>query len=340
MSRGKLFMIGLLLLVPLSGLLYLAADPGPDSSRVSHNRQRNGIWLQHAWFNEPQTPQRLADLGSQLREHGMRDLYLHVGPLNEEGEIPSYPPEVARTFLGGIREGVPGVRVFAWLGGIHVGSPRGKVNLRDETVVQAIADVSRELTTLGFDGVHLNIEPLEDGDPAFLALLDRVRSVLGEGKLLSVAAMKWRPFDLPHPWFRKWFWGSAYFREIGRVADQIVVMAYDTAIPFRRLYAWFVKHQTIQVTRALTEESASGGAPRCEVLIGLPTYDRATRVYDPEVESLDLGIRGVIAGLEDERSAREVFAGIAIYAHWVTDEQEWAVYRQLWGNPAPRGEGG
>ncbi|MBI5379950.1 MAG: hypothetical protein HZA23_07350 [Nitrospirae bacterium] len=332
-------MIGLFLLVPGSVLLYLASDTGPNPSSVSHNRQRNGIWLQHAWFSEPQTAQRLAELGSQLREHGMRDLYLHVGPLNEDGGIPPYPPEVARTFLGGIREAVPGVRVFAWLGGIPVGSPRGKVDLQDETVTQAIADRARELTTLGFDGVHLNIEPIEDGDPAFLALLERVKGALGEGKLLSVAAMKWKPFNLPHPWFRKWFWISAYFRDVGRTADQVVVMAYDTAIPFRRLYAWFVKQQTIQVTRALDEESASGGAPRCEVLIGLPTYDRATRVYDPEVENLEQGIRGVIAGLEDERSAREVFAGIAIYAHWVTDEQEWAVYRQLWGNQGAQ-EGG
>ena len=45
----------------------------------------------------------------------------------------------------------------------------------------------------GFDGVHLNVEPVDDGNDEFLALLRALRTAVGPSRLLSVSAIRPAP---------------------------------------------------------------------------------------------------------------------------------------------------
>ena len=48
-----------------------------------------------------------------------------------------------------------------------------------------VAEV-RGLVDEGFDGVHLNVEPVDDGNDEFLALLRALRTAVGPGRVLSL----------------------------------------------------------------------------------------------------------------------------------------------------------
>lgn len=281
--------------------------------------------MAHSWFEEYHSNEEIAELGKRLKDYDMKYIYIHAGPLNGNGGIPPYSKEISEGFISRIKEVNPDLKVLAWIGGTNKAF-RGRVDLGSGKVIEGISRVSKELTLVGYDGVHINIEPLTDGDRNFLVLLSSIRKEIGDRKTLSVAAMKWRYFNLPHIWHSKWFWGSEYYKEIGRLVDQLVVMTYDTAIPFKKIYIWYVKNQTVRVTNAVFGLRNNGP----EVLIGLPAYEESRLTHRPEVENIENGLYGVIAGLLDNESNKSSFGGIAIYSYWVMNEKKWKGYLRLW----------
>jgi len=322
MKKFLLIISFLSILIIVSYLLY---SPIPGVNGSLFNKHRNGVWMAHSWFEEYHSREEISELGKSLKEYDMRYIYIHVGPLDMDGGIPSYSEEIARRFIKIIKETNPELKVLAWIGGTNKAF-RGKVDLGVREVVDAISRTSKELVDLGFDGIHINIEPLRDGDRNFLDLLDSIRKEIGGQKILSVAAMKWRFFNLPHIWHSKWFWGSEYYREIGKVVDQLVVMAYDTAIPLRKFYIWYVKNQTINITNTVTGLRNHGP----EILIGLPAYEDSRLTHRPDIENIENGLYGVIAGLMDQKSNKYSFGGVAIYSYWVMDDRKWRDYLRLW----------
>lgn len=304
---------------------YSLYSPIPEVNGNLFNKHRNGVWMAHSWFDEYHSKDEIRELGNRLKEYDMKYIYLHVGPLNRDGGIPLYSEENSKDFIRGIKMVNPELMVLAWIGGTNKAFG-GKLDLGHQKVIDEISRVSKEFILLGFDGIHINIEPLNDRDSNFLNLLRSIKKEIGDQKILSVAAMKWRFFNLPHIWHSKWFWGSEYYKEVGRLVDQLVVMVYDTAIPFKKIYIWYVKNQTVNITKT----TAGLYNPGPEILIGLPAYDERRLTHRPEVENIENGLYGVIAGLMDERSNKSSFGGVAIYSYWVMDEKEWKSYLMLW----------
>ena len=79
-----------------------------------------------------------------------------------------------------------------WVGGLRVGYKRqrpGSVDLGDLGQRQRIVAECRGLIDEGFDGVHVDIEPIDDGNVEFLALLRALRTAVGQGHLLSLSAI-------------------------------------------------------------------------------------------------------------------------------------------------------
>lgn len=321
----KKFLLIIFFIFILVIAVYLLYSPVPETNGSLFNKHRNGVWMAHSWFDEYHSKEEISELGRRLKEYDMGYIYIHVGPLNEDGGIPPYSEEIAKGFINGMKEINPELKILAWIGGTNRAF-RGKVDLGSRKVIDEISRVSKELILLGFDGIHINIEPLTDGDRNFLNLLFSIRNVIGDQKILSVAAMKWRFFNLPHIWHSKWFWGTRYYRDIGRVVDQLVVMAYDTAIPLKKLYIWYVKNQTINITSAV----AGLRNPGPEILIGLPAYEESRLTHRPEIENIENALYGVIAGLMDEESNKSSFGGVAIYSYWVMDNEKWKSYLRLW----------
>jgi hypothetical protein len=119
-------------------------------------------------------------------------------------------------------------------------------------------------------------------------------------------------------------WSTEYYRRVALLADQIVVMAYDTAIPTPGLYRRYVAY----AAQAGTEAILKAGS-RARLLMGVPTYDETGLMHRGSVETPENAILGIVAGLRG-LGGGGTFEGVALYAEWTTDPAEWAVYESLW----------
>ncbi len=69
--------------------LNFTGDPG-DGTRT---RGRDAIWLGHAWVDGRKKDADLAAFAARIKGTGIKDLYVHAGPLEHDGTLPdsSYP---------------------------------------------------------------------------------------------------------------------------------------------------------------------------------------------------------------------------------------------------------
>ena len=151
------------------------------------------------------------------------------------------------------------------------------------------------------------------------------RELMPDGKKISVALAEFIPESIV--WLTKKtkdfknYNSEVNYRNVAQYSDQIVVMVYDTGLQKEWLYRNLVSEQTIWLSRLL---------PDVELFVGIPSYDDNVTGEPQEVENIENGVLGVIDGLNNVRSDEEVFAGLAIYAYWETDEEEWDIYQNNW----------
>ena len=321
----RLFRILLVVVVLGAGAgAYLAYAPYGDVGTHPFNQDRNAVYLEHKWLEKDQTVADMERLFTRLREHGVLYAYPHVIPFNGAGRLPVHNREQMRLFLATSRRGHPELKVLPWVGGLRVGYRRsraGTVDLADLGQRQRIVAECRGLMDEGFDGVHVNVEPVNNGNVEFLALLRALRTAVGPDRTLSVSAI--RPGPVHVSIAPNFFWTREYYSRVAGLADQIVVMSYDTALftapLYRRYLAW--------VSSTLTHKLSDGSTAR--VLVGVPTYDDTNLMHRPGVETLDNALQGVVAGLRGVGGGG-TFEGVAVYAEWTTDEAEWATFDRVW----------
>ena len=100
-------------------------------------------------------------------------------------------------------------------------------------------------------------------------------------------------------------------------------MTYDTGMWMPRAYVALVASSTERITRAVAEANSA-----CEVLVGLPTYGPGLRAHNPYAENLRMGLKGVRESSPDSRS----FAGVALFADYTMEPEEWADFGRWWAN--------
>ena len=66
--------------------------------------------------------------------------------------------------------------------------------------------------------------------------------------------------------------------------------------------------------------------------MGVPSYEDQRWGFHPEAENVRSGIRGIQKGLASFDTPELQHFGIAIYAEWTTDQDEWDIYKQEWLN--------
>jgi hypothetical protein len=115
---------------------------------------------------------------------------------------------------------------------------------------------------------------------------------------------------------------------VAPLVDQLVIMAYDTALPTPAAYRRYLRWSTASVAGAL---DASGSDAR--VLMGVPTYDSYGFMHRAGVETPENALLGIVAGLRG-LGAGGTFEGVALYAEWTTDARDWGVYERRWRNRA------
>lgn len=288
------------------------------------NKGHNAVWIGHEWVGQYKSNEEVAGLVENLRKHKIDTVFVHTGPIREDGTIDPVTFTYAVNFLEKARATDGGIHYQAWLGQI-----RNKINLDEGGIRAEIAKQSVVLTkVVGFDGIHFDIEPVWDEDEAFISLLKETREVLPEAKKISVALAEFIPSSFV--WLVKNFRElenyntQINYRNVAKYADQVVAMAYDTSIKKPWFYRWLVQEQTIWLTDLLDGR---------EVFIGIPAYDKVTENFDPQVENVENvenGLRGIVAGLNNIRSEKDNFAGVAIYPYWEIEEEEWRTFENLW----------
>lgn len=320
---------GALVATALALVVYLGYAPAGDAAPHPFNHDRNAIWLEHRWLERGRSAEETEALFASLARHGVHYVFPHLIPFATSGRLPVDNREPMRAFLAAARRTVPDLKVLPWVGGLRVGYRRqrtGTVDLADLGQRQRIVAECRSLMDEGFDGIHLDIEPVDDGNVDFLALLRALRTAIGPDRILSLSAIRPGPLSLPVA--RNFFWTPRYYARVSAAADQVVVMTYDTGLPTPASYRRYVSYAAACVTRALA-------GSRSRVLLGIPTYDETGLMHRAGVETPENAILGVVAGLRG-LGAGGTFEGVALYAEWTTDDGEWGAYERLWrGSAAP-----
>jgi hypothetical protein len=310
-------------------LLYFAFTPVGDFAPHPFNHDRNAVWLEHRWLERRQPDAETEALLARLHARGIAYVFPHVIPFDTAGRLPPHDREQMRAFLAAARRVSPDMKVLPWIGGLRRGYKRhrpGTVELGDLAQRQRMVAEARGLVDEGFDGVHLDVEPVDDGNDEYLALLRAMRTAVGTGHVLSVSAIRPAPVGLPRA--PNFAWSPDYYARVAATVDQLVIMAYDTALPTAALYQRYVRWAARSVAGAL---DASGSEAR--VLMGVPTYEPYTLMHRRGVETPENSLAGVVAGLRG-LGAGGTFEGVALYAEWTTDEAEWAAYERQWRNRA------
>ncbi|MEC3914000.1 hypothetical protein [Nocardia sp. CDC160] len=322
-----LLVIACLALTPVAtAAIYLRLEDSGTLRDDARTRGRDALWLGHAWVDGRKSDTDIAELGIRLAGTGIKDLYVHTGPLDNDGTLRAELYPRARWFIDAVHRTLPGIRVQAWLGdlltpefdGLNTGDP----GTRDRVVM-----TSSQVLDLGFDGIHFDFEPVRSGSSGYIALLEQVRAVTSaRHSLLSVSAPVIDPLPGLHSVgvalfdHGKW-WSQDYFAQVARRVDQIAVMSYDTAMPTRSLYGGYVAQQT---TLALQATPAT-----VDLLMGLPAFRTDDLGHHAAAETVAAGIRGVRVGLARTDRGRRSF-GVALYVDFAATEQDWADYRRGW----------
>lgn len=328
LRRGAL-VTALVVLVPVVAVaialrLEYAGDPGP----AGRTRGHDAVWLGHAWVDGRHNAADLESLRAQVHGTGIRDLYVHTGPLEHNGSLdPKLYPGSAR-LLSEVHRVLPGVRVQAWLGDVisHDGGDDG-LHLDDEATRARVQGSAQQVLAAGFDGVHLDLEPNYSGDDGFLDILDRVRTVTtAHGAKLSVATHQIDPLPglhtVGHVFGNPKWWSQKYFGAVARRVDQVAVMAYDSSMPLESLFGGYLAQQT-----ALALEVTP---PTTDLIMGLPGYHTGTPTHHPSAETVRAAVRGARLGLARHGRDRETF-GMALYVDFAATPGDWAAYRSGWG---------
>ena len=306
---------------------YWLWSPGRISLPVDTRHLKNGIWLRHGWFADDAYFRRnpaqnaAAFRGAPTAENLMRQLkarhihyvYPHLCPAKPDGALPDHDDAQIGVFLDAA--GKYDIEVIPWIGGVLDGSARIHDPSWRKSFCASVAKLLKNHPRLA--GVQVNVEPLPDGDAAFLELLAELKQVL-PGKILSVAAYppptRWHPFPNVH-------WSPEYLRKVAERADQMCVMMYDTALRYEKFYIVLMRSWCRELTGAVS-------GTRSELLFGLPAYDDAGVGYhDPKVENLSSALSGCAAGLDNKTG--ENFAGFAIYCEWEMNQEKWSVWERF-----------
>jgi hypothetical protein len=324
-KRHKLWGITILGIIFIVFVLMWALFIGfsSDQSGKFFNKNNNAVWIGHEWVGEEKSDAEIQTLVSNLEKHKIGTVFVHAGPLLEDGSIDPETYKYSINFIEKAKQFDSKIQYQAWLGQI-----RSKIDLASADVRHNIAKQAFIMARLvGFDGVHFDIEPVWDGDENFIQTLKEARELLPSDKKISVALAEFLPgsFIWLTQAIHKFenYNTEVNYKNVAKYADQIVVMVYDTGFDKAWKYIWLVKEETIRVTSLLGKK---------EVFIAIPAYEEAKEGFDPLVENVENGLTGIISGLNNSRSNEKSFAGVAIYPYWEISDKEWNTFDKMWND--------
>ncbi|MFE2234867.1 hypothetical protein ACFXA4_20165 [Streptomyces sp. NPDC059442] len=328
--RGRWVVLGLVLLLvlpPATGALALRLNYTGDLREGTQSRGKDAVWLGHAWVDGRKKDADLAAFAARIKGTGIRDLYVHAGPLEHDGTLPADRYPRAKWLIENVHRTMPGIRVQAWLGDVLATEGPDGLRLEDADSRRAVVGSARQILDTGFDGVHFDLEPLHSDDAHYLSLLDDLGALTGPRRAqLSVAAHQIDPLPSAHSVLgalsgsEKW-WSQEFFGQVARRVDQIAVMSYDTWMPLEGMYGGYVAQQTSLALEATPEDT--------DLLMGLPFFHEDDLGHHESAETVEAAVRGTRLGLGRTDADRARF-GVALYVDFAAEEGDWAAYRAGW----------
>ena len=291
-----------------------------DFSNLNCKFTQNAAWISVDWTSNPVDENAVRQLSESAKSRKLKYFFPYVSYLKVDGSF-SPSDKYAYEFVSTFRQFNKNTKVLAWIG-VPLANNRpigvqGWVDLSDqdsrEQIVQYIANLMKQSD---FDGVHINVETVQNNDPYFLNLLDEVSRKIGKDKIISIAGRHWYPDYINIlPVLSDFRWTSVYYREVGQRVDQIATMTYDSYTFHPALYRLWMREQIKGISSSLESSQV-------ELLIGVSVSQERTLSHWPAIESLANGIAGICAGLTNQKTIQ----GIAVYADWEFSQSD----RQVW----------
>jgi hypothetical protein len=333
--------LGIWLYVIVAGAIFLGVvivaglfkSDGPQTAP-------NAIWLGSEWTFEAPDSTAVEALTQRLISNRIGTAYAWVSFLkgdnvwsgvtagtNEFSEV----QDNVVSFVAQFREAYPAGQLYGWISlPVEVA---GDYRMDDPEVIAAVAEMARRVVEdLGFDGVFLNAEPVwERYSEDFVRLLQAIRREIGDAPLAVAIPPDWSPIgvNIPKPPLIApgTEWSREFKQRVALLTDEMAIMAYNSGLSTPPDYIEWVAYQTQAYAEAVA--GLSSGA---RVVIGIPTYDNELPAHDITVENVASAVEGVKRGLTRAGAAAAQVGGVAIYAEWVTDNDEWRLFEQFWGN--------
>lgn len=321
------FMVALIYAVGL----FTEDPPQPDP---------NALWIGEDWTYETHTDEEVSAFIDQLKTNEIGAVFARVSDLNVDSTWTGRVDGVNRfaevelnveKFVKQIKGAAPDLELYGVVG-FPVNLGEDGYRLDDENLYKVIADFSANaINQLGFDGILLDIEPVWNGDENLLALVRQVRQTIGSDALLALAVPPdWTPVDagIPIPELIEpgTVWDHEYKQRIALLQiDLIVVQSYNSYLTRSEDYVDWMAYQVEAYAEAVTSLETD-----TRILMGVPTYKNVLPAHDTRVENVTTAIDGIRQGLEDAGDNAFSVQGVAIFADWDTDTQEWAQFKQFW----------
>lgn len=327
-ARALLALIGSVVLLGATALGALWAEGSGTPSESARGTGHDALWLGHAWVDGRKSQSDVDALVARLATTGIRDLFVHTGPFEDDGTLDGGLRPRGRWFVTAVHRALPGVRVQAWLGAHPV---PGEMNLGLESTHLNLLASAGEILDDGFDGIHYDFEPVTDGDDNLVTVLRQTRVLTGQRRaILSVSAIHNEPWRGIAACLAAWptslvIWSGGYLGRVAREVDQVAVMTYDTAMPTQATYAGYVRRATQAALENVPDDVG--------LLIGLPAYHDNHLYRRDSAETVAAALRGMRLALGDRPLNREF--GVAMYVDFAATEKDWAAYYDGWARPRP-----
>ncbi len=274
------------------------------------------------WAMESHTDSDVEALAINLQSHHIDYAFIYVSYLKADDSFnPTF--DHARDFVQQFRAIAPEIKLLAWIGiPVSITSPDGKFiqnRLNEAQIREQIAEFSDKLVAkFGFDGVHIDAEPVADNDSGFISTLQAMRHQMPDGAILSLAAHALHPTEqvtntpLPKTNYQ---WSTDYLKQVAENSDQIAMMAYDSGLFFPSDYRAWMAYQIRASAEAVRDM-------KTQLFIGVPASEEWTLSHNITTEYVANALYGVRLGLT-QTADYEAIAGIAIYPYWEISDDEW-----------------
>lgn len=323
-------------------LAYVIRSAVQDAERTeAPSNSANALWVQSLYFRgtqpttlEPLKREDLVKLCKTFNKNHIRYAYMFAGPYDTNGTLPEYAfSDTARSSVDFIRARCPNLEILPWVGGVV----NKTVFLNDPVwCSNAVKSTSRLLSRLKLSGVHVNFEfftyeikdeyyPGQNNIDRFgQDELDFFRSLRRElpNSFLSTVAVT-TSTNAFH-WKRK-----NTFQEIqilGTIVNQISFLCFDTSIQDNASFRSCLSQQLSDIR---SWKSNSGRA--VQYLIGVGTFINKPDLWkfrNLEIESITNTLN-VLRDLLSPPNQNDI-SGLAIFADWTTEDEEWRELRELW----------